>query len=121
MKKYLIIFLFLGALLPQISFAYDPVKTHAGLTEQTIEFYNLNSDIKISDDDKDHIIQGSMDEDDPAVRALNHFYDPIRNMGINNYRTALVWALEPNNGNRFGRSDDWSRTYTTSDTRYDRT
>ena len=43
MKKYLAFFLFLGILLPQISSAYNPQTTHAGLTEQTAEFYNLNS------------------------------------------------------------------------------
>ncbi|MFZ2522345.1 MAG: hypothetical protein WAX25_02520, partial [Minisyncoccia bacterium] len=78
--KYLIaLFLFV---LPGISFAYEPTQTHAGLTEQVVEFYNTNADKKITNSQKELIIQGAMDEDDPTIRAVNHFYDPIRNIGI---------------------------------------
>jgi hypothetical protein len=102
MKKYLTFFLFCVFLLPQISSAYSPEKTHAGITEQIVELYNLhNSHNQINPTDKEIIIQGAIDEDKPATRALNHFYDPTRNMGINDNRTAMVWAIESNNGNKY--------------------
>jgi hypothetical protein len=102
MKKYLTFFLFCALLLPQISSAYSPETTHAGITEQIVELYNLhNSHNQINPTDKEIIIQGAINEDKPATRALNHFYDPVRNMGINNNRTAVVWATESNNGNKY--------------------
>ena len=105
MKKIftLIIFVIVIVVFPQISSAYDPATTHAGLTEQVVEFYNLNNkDAKISSADKELIIQGSIDEDEPETRALNHFYDPTRNgAGFNNYRSAISWATESNNANEF--------------------
>jgi hypothetical protein len=86
--------------MPNFSFAYDAETTHPGITEQTIEFYNLNNELKISSADKELIIQGSIAEDVDG-RPLNHFYEPQREMGINNYRHAVQWVTEPNNGNEF--------------------
>jgi hypothetical protein len=86
--------------LPQLSLAYNDKTTHPGLTEQVVEFYNLNNDLKINSADKELIIQGSVDED-IVGRPLNHFYDPVRGIGINDYRTAIDWATENNNGNEF--------------------
>ncbi len=95
MKRFYLfsIFTCIYIILPQISFSYDAGTTHIGLTEQTVEFYNLNNRIKLDASDKELIIQGAVAEDSPANRPLNHFYDPIRNIGMNNYRTALEWAL----------------------------
>lgn len=88
-------------LLPNFSFAYNGPTTHAGITEQVVEFYNLSNSSKLSSADKEFLIQGSIDEDDPAIRALNHFYDPMRGMGINNYQNAIDWAVGKNKGNEF--------------------
>ncbi|MEI6528726.1 MAG: right-handed parallel beta-helix repeat-containing protein [bacterium] len=109
-KIFLAIFL-LGLCLPSATFAYVPETTHAGLTEQLIEFYNLNNpQKKISTQDKEDIIQGSIDEDGKGtvdkMRPLNHFYDPVRNMGIEGYRKTIDWALGGDeNGNEFS----WSK------------
>ncbi len=78
--------------LPLVSSAYMPNTTHAGLTQELVEFYidETHNDISL---DLEDIVNGAMSEDDPESRALNHFYDPIRNMGFNNGRTSKEWAL----------------------------
>jgi len=100
MNKIFISFL-ICIILPQISFAYDPDTTHSGLTEQVVEFYNLNNHSKLSDSEKESIIRGAIDEDYPVIRVLNHFYDPVRDIGINNYQTAIDWVTGPNTTNDF--------------------
>lgn len=82
-------------------FAYSPETTHAGLAEQTIYFYNQNFSRQITGREKELIIKGAIEEDWPIVRSLNHFYDPVRNIGINGYRTAKDWAIGDWNGNDF--------------------
>ncbi len=63
------------------SVAYVPETTHAALTQEVIEFYNLlHPDKKITAEEAEWIIQGSIDED-RDIRAINHFYDPINNIG----------------------------------------
>ncbi|HBB44152.1 MAG: Polymorphic membrane protein [Parcubacteria group bacterium GW2011_GWA1_44_13] len=89
MKFFTYILLFV---LPFTTFAYEPTQTHASLTDQVVEFYNIKSVKKISSTDKELIINGAVDEDNPASRALNHFYDPVRNIGIEGGRTAKDWA-----------------------------
>ncbi len=89
---YIILFIFLT---PQnFSLAYEPKTTHAGLTNQIVNFYNLNFSKQIDDPIKELIIQGSIDEDSPAFRVINHFYDPIRNIGINGSRTSKQWVFD---------------------------
>jgi hypothetical protein len=101
MKKIFLSF-FIGLIFPLVSFGYDDQTTHPGITEQVVEFFNLNNEVKISSADKELIIQGSIDEDNnPGTRPLNHFYEPQRQMGINNYRNAIQWVTEVNNGNEF--------------------
>ncbi len=57
--------------------AYNPDTTHAALTQEIVEFYNLlYPDKAFTDEEKEWIIQGSIDEDQ-GVRAINHLYDPI--------------------------------------------
>ncbi|OGD32525.1 hypothetical protein A3C91_03805 [Candidatus Azambacteria bacterium RIFCSPHIGHO2_02_FULL_52_12] len=104
MKRTVLLFL-ASFLLPGISLAYEPTTTHAGLSDQIVEFYNLSARDKINAAEKELITLGSIDEDNPATRALNHFYDPIRNIGINDYRTAKQWALDPVTIN-----DYWNKT-----------
>ncbi len=89
-------------LIPHTLFAYEPTQTHAGLTEQVVEFYNLKHGNKITSDQKELIIKGAIEEDAPATRATNHFYDPVRNIGIEGGRTAKAWALEDLVMNEFG-------------------
>ena len=80
-------------LTPFVASAYQPRTTHAGLTEQMIEFYNSSNSKPIGTPDMELIVQASVDEDF-LTRPLNHFYDPIRNIGINNARSSKVWAID---------------------------
>lgn len=77
-------FIFLFTLLfyfsSQKSLAYDDKTTHPALTQEIIEFYNLHSDQKITNEQKEWIIEGSILEDTPP-RWINHFYDPINKTG----------------------------------------
>ena len=101
-KVVLFIFLFCNLVfLPNFVLAYSPQTTHAGLTEQAVEFYNFNNNVKINSSDKELIIKGAIDEDNPALRCLNHFYDPLRKIGLNNYQDAQDWITKANNGNDF--------------------
>jgi len=90
------IIFFLCFSLPNFSSAYIPETTHAGLTDQIIEFYNMNFSENFTDVQKELIIKGSTDEDYPSIRALNHFYDPINNIGIEGSRTSKEWTTDGN-------------------------
>gem|GEM_PF-1168564 len=77
--------------------AYSPATTHPDLTREIISFYELSTGKKITDEQKQWVIQGSMDED-KAPRWINHFYDPIfergfqaESVGISGY-LAKNWA-----------------------------
>ena len=59
---------------------YNDKKTHPGLTDEIDDFYNLSFENKISDQEKEWIVQGAIDEDIPPL-WINHFYDPINNEG----------------------------------------
>jgi len=61
--------------------AYDDQTTHPDLTREIISFYELSTGKKLSDEQKQWVIQGSIDEDF-APRWLNHFYDPILDRGL---------------------------------------
>jgi len=72
--------------------AYEVI-THVGLTNEVVDFYNLSFKNKITNLQKELIIQGSIDEDSPDLRVLNHFYDPIRNIGLLDGHSAKDWAI----------------------------
>ncbi|HXF44464.1 MAG TPA: lamin tail domain-containing protein [Candidatus Paceibacterota bacterium] len=64
-------------------FAYHPDTTHAALTDEIVDFYNyLHPDNQISNEEKEWIVQGSINED-YTVRAINHLYDPVRKISWN--------------------------------------
>ena len=88
-------------LFAQGSFAYAPTTTHAGLTQEIVSFYEAEKGEFFSDEQGELIIQASIDEDNPATRALNHFFDPIHGTGINDYRSAYEWATNEFSGNEF--------------------
>ncbi len=72
--------------------AYDAVNTHPALTDEVVDFYNLNFPQKLSNQDKTWIIKGSTDEDQ-GVRPMNHFYDPVYNRGMAGFSTSKQWAM----------------------------
>ncbi len=65
---------------PQYSRSYDDKTTHPGLTDEIVDFYNLSSENKLTDEEKEWIVLGSINEDTPP-RWINHFYGPIHNEG----------------------------------------
>lgn len=72
--------------------AYDQMNTHPALTDEIVDFYNLAyPDDQISNDFKQEMIKGAIEEDTPP-RWLNHFYDPIYNQGWLGYTSAKEWA-----------------------------
>ena len=63
-------------------FAYDQNNTHPALTDEIADFHNLSfPDQKLSYQEKQWLVQGSINEDD-GVRMLYHFYDPVHNRGL---------------------------------------
>src|SRR3989344_4131961 len=76
-----VIFLASGFLFSGNIDAYDDQTTHPDLTREIISFYELSTGKKLSDEQKQWVIQRSIDEDF-APRWLNHFYDPILDRGL---------------------------------------
>ncbi|MDP2946429.1 MAG: lamin tail domain-containing protein, partial [bacterium] len=66
---------------PDRTLAYSYKTTHPDLTREVITFYELSTGKKFTDEQKQWIIQGSIDED-LAPRWLNHFYDPVFERGL---------------------------------------
>src|SRR3989344_5546769 len=82
--KKLTLFIFGGALLmsPLFIYAYDDKTTHPALTQEIIKLFNRSfPDEKLSANDTELVIQGSIDEDSDA-RWMQHFYDPVYNRGL---------------------------------------
>ncbi|MEK7148978.1 MAG: hypothetical protein AAB796_01075, partial [Patescibacteria group bacterium] len=80
----IIIAIQMGVLLgiPFFALAYDQFTTHPALTSEIVKFYNYSfPNIKLLDEDKSLIMQGSIDED-KNVRFLRHFYDPVHKRGL---------------------------------------
>ncbi|MFH1978904.1 MAG: right-handed parallel beta-helix repeat-containing protein [Patescibacteria group bacterium] len=75
----LIIFVFCSLVFTtQAVFAWDDDTTHPALTNNAIDFYNQNAEQKISDQEKEWLLTGSIQED-ASPRWINHFYDPVYN------------------------------------------
>ena len=75
-------------ILANTSLAFDDLTTHPAITDEVVDFYNLFSDHKITPEEKEAIISGAMEEDIPP-RWINHFYDPIRNIGWTGRNTGI--------------------------------
>ncbi|MDP2638646.1 MAG: lamin tail domain-containing protein [Candidatus Azambacteria bacterium] len=74
--------------------AYDDKTTHPDLAREIISFYELATGKKFSDEQKQWIIQGSIDEDF-APRWLNHFYDPTLGTGLSATALGFGYAGYP--------------------------
>ena len=80
----IITFFFAGAvfLAPLFVFAYSDETTHPALTDEIVDLFNLYyPNLKLSEEEKELLKKGSIDEDAWA-RWLYHFYDPIYNRGL---------------------------------------
>ncbi len=105
-KKILIlipIFFLLNISQTLITKSYDNLTTHPYLTQTSIETYERETKQKLSREEKDWIIYGSVAEDaDP--RYINHFYNPKTGKGLKttelgikiNGKPAKDWAQNQN-------------------------
>lgn len=67
--------------IPPVAFAYDDDTTHPALTDEVVDFYNLlHPDKPLTAEQKEWIVAGSINEDE-WPRWVNHFYDPVREIG----------------------------------------
>src|SRR3989344_1522024 len=74
-------------------FAYNQDKTHPALTDEIVDFYNLNFPAnKLTEQEKLWLVQGSVEED-IGERPIFHFYDPVNNRGIAHF-SSKEWALK---------------------------
>lgn len=60
---------------------YSDTTTHPDLTREIITFYELSTGKKFTDEQKNWVISGSIEED-KSPRWLNHFYDPVFERGL---------------------------------------
>ncbi|MBI2463053.1 MAG: lamin tail domain-containing protein [Candidatus Spechtbacteria bacterium] len=89
----------LGGLIASSSFsyahAYNPDTTHRPLSEKAVELYNASFlDAALTQQEKQWIAQGSVDEDAPVMRVVHHFYDPINNQGLQGFESSKQWARD---------------------------
>ncbi len=65
------------------AFTFNNQITHPKLTKATAQFYNQNhEDVKLTSQQIDWLVQGSIEEDEPVIRCRNHFYDPETGKGL---------------------------------------
>lgn len=81
-KKLLLIsvFIFCSIFISHDVFAYDDKTTHPALTNNSADFYNIYFEKKLTSQEKEWLIAGSIKEDTPP-RWINHFYDPVYKEG----------------------------------------
>ncbi|MEX0651955.1 MAG: hypothetical protein WD509_00565 [Candidatus Paceibacterota bacterium] len=85
--------------------AYSAETTHPALTDEIVDLYNYHYSLKLSDEEKALVMQGSSDEDAPIIRVFNHFYDPVRNIGLFGVNlTAKTWAQNTRSQALFSRN-----------------
>ena len=98
-RKFVKVMVSLGLVtfsLPVFVFGYSPDTTHRALTDETVDFFNSAfPEQTFSKEEKELIKTGSAEEDAPVTRVLNHFYDPVRNVGLFSVNpTSKRWALD---------------------------
>ena len=91
-KLVAIIFGMIFGALPIGALAYDNITTHPALTQEIIKFYNNFYEPRINIQEMASAMAGSTKEDEPAVRTINHFYDPVYQQGLNSRQAE---ALSP--------------------------
>ncbi|MEK9183196.1 MAG: lamin tail domain-containing protein, partial [Patescibacteria group bacterium] len=90
-------------------FVYDTNIAHPGLTKLAAELYNQQGGQLTSQEIK-WLMQGAIEEDTP-FRWMNHFFDPIHNVGLkSSYDTAKIWAGNAANQASYAKGDQtWQR------------
>lgn len=81
MLRYLLVITASLFFLANTALAYNPNSTHAALSDEIVDFYNLlHPESPLTPEEKEWIVEGSILED-REVRALNHLYDPVHKIG----------------------------------------
>ena len=88
----IIIFFAIAFVIVNRVISYDTNIAHPYLTEKATDLYNSQFDNKISDSDKQKMIQGAISEDTP-IRWMNHFFNPDTDKGLTMFSTAKTWAM----------------------------
>ena len=98
-----------SALFVSRAFGYDTNITHPGLTKLAGELYNQQGG-QLTNQEIKWLMQGAIEEDTP-FRWMNHFYDPIHNVGFkSSYDTAKVWVGNASNQASYAKGDQtWQR------------
>ncbi len=73
-------------------FCYDTNIAHPNITDLASKVYFEDTGNELTDEQIDCLRTGAVDEDMP-IRWMNHFYDPIYNVGLkSNYLSAKQWS-----------------------------
>ncbi len=95
-KYRIIIFNIVSAvlLLPVFCYGYANETTHPALTNETVDVFDYHyPNLTLNDNERELVMEGSKEEDEPIYRPLNHFYDPVYNVGLLNMGiTAKNWS-----------------------------
>ena len=92
------------------AFSYDSNIAHPNIADLAARLYNGSAEEKLTGEEIGWLRQGAIDEDVP-FRWVNHFYDPINNIGFKGaYLKAGNWAQDPEMQKSYSLGDySWQR------------
>ena len=75
--------------------AHSPYVVHYPLGENAVDLYNMFFPNKaLIDEQRQWIAEGSAQEDTPSTRVVHHFYDPVKNEGLQGFESSKKWAQD---------------------------
>lgn len=78
-----LVLLFFGKVSLQKVQAFDSYVIHPALAQIiALHYNNQNPDDPLSESEIEWFTQGALEEDESSIRALNHFFNPIKNEGL---------------------------------------
>lgn len=92
--KFIFLGITLSILSPVFCYGYANETTHPALTSETVDLFNYYyPELNLSVDQRGLLMKGSEKEDSPEIRCVNHFYDPVYNVGLLNANfSAKNWS-----------------------------
>ena len=95
-RRILVVSVFIFVLNFTSVFSYYAETTHPALADESVDFYNKSYTLQLSEEEKSLILQGSIGEDEPATRVINHFHDPVYNRGLASFLgiSSAAWATD---------------------------
>ncbi|MFA5062297.1 MAG: lamin tail domain-containing protein [Patescibacteria group bacterium] len=90
--------------------SYDTNVAHPNIVELAANVYNEKFNNQLTKEEIGWIKQGAIDEDTPT-RWMNHFYDPVRAIGLKGlYLSSKEWAVSPYAQTNYSLGDrSWQR------------